>query len=102
MTKGGTNGDDVLRGTDAPVWVWDLAHNSQRTFYDSWTPAVPQWGKGHLTNVACYSVLRSRFTQEKFRIQKQSSWGMCWPCIPSYLARCATRRCFPQWSRPSL
>jgi hypothetical protein len=31
VAKGGTNGDVVLRGTDAPVWLWDLAHNSQRT-----------------------------------------------------------------------
>jgi hypothetical protein len=86
VIRGGTNGDDVLRRTDAPIWLWDLAHDSQLTFHDCWTLAVPRWGKGHLTNLACYSVLRSRLTQERFRFQKQSIRGTCGSCIPSYLA----------------
>jgi hypothetical protein len=40
ITKVGPNGDDVPRGTDAAVWLWDLAQNSQRTFHDCWTLAV--------------------------------------------------------------
>ena len=48
MTRGGTNGDDVLRGTDAPIWLWDLAHNSQRTFHDCWNPRGAPVGEGPL------------------------------------------------------
>jgi hypothetical protein len=48
VSKVGTNGDDVLRGTARPILFWGLAYNSQRTFQNCWTPAVRGRGIGPL------------------------------------------------------
>jgi hypothetical protein len=64
------------------------------------TLAVPRWGKGHLTTLACYGDLRSRFTQERVRFQNSPFGGRAglaslrtWPCH-------ATRRGFPTGPLP--